>query len=206
MGVAAPRRAGAAIGLVGLLALTGCGGGGTGATVTRGSTVTVTETAAPAAPTTAGPTTSTPAASVPAGAPASFDEAVGAMQLGEPLAEPLVTFRSPSGNIFCTIAPDTSANGCELTRVRLTPHEVDLCDPELGEATVGRVVFLDGRTVAQCNTDTFQTPDPAVLEYGRITRVAGGLLNCLSRPIGMTCVDTDSRHGFFISTDGYKLF
>lgn len=199
-------------GLVALLVLAGCGGGT--APTSTGGEATVTGAATTPATTAGGATDTVPALTEPATttdpidatvAPTTFTEAIGAFGAGQVVNPPIARFESPSGNFYCSLELDGSPNGCELTRVTLDPGPDVDCPP--GVSGVGRIEFDATGVRALCNTDSIRTGASApVLEYGQIAQLRGSPIACLSRRIGMTCIDSAARHGFFVNTDGYVIF
>lgn len=180
----------------------GCGGADPVATLTQATTVTVTTTA-PAGNTSSASTDAVP--TLPSDAvPTIYEQALQAVSAGTPVT--MRRFVSPSGNFVCDLQVVEGVAGCELTRTTLAPHPDLTCDPTVN-ARVGRLMIEDGVVSAQCNTDTIRTDArPPVLRYGRTAAVGpGASLQCLSRRIGITCIDTDNRVGFFVSTTGYLV-
>ena len=45
-----------------------------------------------------------------------------------------------------------------------------------------------------------------VLQYGTIAAMSGSPYQCLSKELGMTCIDTASKKGFFIARNTYVTF
>lgn len=139
------------------------------------------------------------------GAPDTYAAAKEAIDRGEPM-NGMARFVSPSGNFSCDLELDAGVGACELTRVRLKEAPGDSCPPEV-EAGIGRLEIINGRVSAVCNSDTIrEAPTPPVLPYGRVARANGSGIACLSRAIGMTCIDTAAEVGFFVNTSRYVLF
>ncbi len=192
------------VALTAIVALAGCGGGSTVTTVTRTTTTTVT---AGVTTTVGGTVTRTPLPKprpAAATAPTTYEQALAAVSAGTSVT--MRRFQSPSGNFSCDLRVIDGVGGCELTRSTLAPESGAACDPSISDR-IGRLVIEGGRASAVCNTDTFRTTlHPPVLAYGSVARAAGTTVRCLSRRIGITCVDTDNRVGFFVNTSGYTLF
>lgn len=118
-------------------------------------------------------------------------------------SEELAAFRSPTGNIFCRIEPGQAA--CEVREGRIEPPVAGLCGE--GPATdVGRVELAAGRAVPVCNTDSIRDTSAPKLPYGRSAAVPGVAITCLSEESGVTCVDPDTEHGFFIARGSFATF
>jgi hypothetical protein len=118
-------------------------------------------------------------------------------------AKELAAFRSPSGNIYCQIGPDQAA--CEVREGRIEPPLGGLCGED-GAGDVGRLELAEGAVTPVCNTDSIRDSRAPKLAYGRIARLPGADLTCLSEEWGVTCVDPRSEHGFFIARDSFATF
>jgi hypothetical protein len=111
----------------------------------------------------------------------------------------LVTFHSPSDNIGCVL----TARGvrCDIAEHRWTPPpEPKSCDLDWGG---GVALDSKGRADWVCAGDTTLHQGNA-LAYGET--VKRGRFKCKSKESGMRCVDTDDKHGFFLSRDTVRLF
>jgi hypothetical protein len=112
------------------------------------------------------------------------------------------TFRSPSGNIGCTIVAELAR--CDIQhrswspgpRPATCPHIVDYGQGlEVGVAGAGRLV---------CAGDTAMVPTAPKLAYGRSTAV--GPYRCVSYTSGMNCRNNSTGHGFFVSIQSFRVF
>ena len=125
----------------------------------------------------------------------SFDEAGRSVEVAD--------FRSPSGNIYCRLGPDFAT--CEVEEGRIEPPDDGICAG--GEATdVGRLELVAGAVTPVCNTDSMRDPEAKKLAYGRIARLPGVDVTCLSEERGVTCIDPRSEHGFFIARGTFTTF
>jgi len=118
------------------------------------------------------------------------------------------TFRTPTGNIFCSIGienPDLGLEACELrtSTIRATRAQ---CSPQIGRRTIGRIEVVRRGYRAVCNTDTIWQRGAPVLRYGYVSRVRGTPTRCLSTTAGVVCVNTKLRRGFFLSRSAYRIF
>ncbi len=113
------------------------------------------------------------------------------------------SFRSPSGNIYCRLGPDFAA--CEVREGRVDPPVDGLCTDDEAD-DVGRLELVAGEVSPVCNTDSIRDPKAPKLAYGRIARVTGLDVTCLSEEWGVTCVDPRSEHGFFIARGSFTTF
>jgi hypothetical protein len=68
----------------------------------------------------------------------------------------------------------------------------------------GLVVSGSGAGRLVCAGDTTRDPTAKPLGYGTATVV--GKFRCSSATGGITCSDTGSAHGFFISIGSYRVF
>jgi hypothetical protein len=175
--------------LAGATLLAGCGGG-----AQSPPTVTVTKTVEESGTTAPEPSTSTQeAGTTPAEPSTAAPEIVGATSL----------FSSPTGNIGCAIDKDYAR--CDIAQKDWdAPSPPASCpDLEYGDALE---VSGDSAAAFACHGDTTRGSDD-VLEYGdSIQATRAGVVVCTSSSSGMTCENTDSGHGFFISRQSYKAF
>ena len=115
----------------------------------------------------------------------------------------IAAFRSPSGNIYCRLGPDFAA--CEVEQGRIEPPVDGIC--AVGEANdVGRLELVAGEVTPVCNTDSIRDSEARKLSYGRIARLPGVDVTCLSEEWGVTCVDPNTEHGFFIARGSFTTF
>lgn len=182
------------------LLLAACGGG-TPATP-RTTTITVPPPAATSTtPAPSSSTTTTPTAAPPT----SYDQAQAKFAAAQVDDGVKGQFTSPTGNIYCDIGTDGSTNGCELKTGRIAPPTASFC-PAGGAPDIGRVQFTPQGPIAVCNSDTIAKDGVGVLKYGTISRIQGSPLQCVSESIGMTCVDTSQKKGFFMARDTFRIF
>ena len=177
--------------------LSGCGGGsGTPGT----KTVTITPTVTPF-PTMASSTT-TPAPTPPQ----SYDQAVQHLSTGTSDPAATKTFTSPSGNIYCDVYAGSVVRGCELKTGRIAPPTADYCGGAggAGAKAIGRVQFSASGPTAVCNSDTIVKDGAPALKYGSVA-IAGSIA-CISESIGVTCLDSGTKKGFFLARDTFFIF
>ena len=164
-------------------------------------------------PTVAG-TTSTSAPSIPPqlsaghgrGATTSFAAAQALLAAAKAAPTATGTFTSPTANIFCTIAAGAPVIGCEIKDGRVAPPAPMTC-PAVGGATdIGRVELRPEGAVPVCNSDTIRVDGAPVLPYGSKIVSAGSALQCASETMGVTCVDTATKRGFFIAKGTFTTF
>lgn len=119
------------------------------------------------------------------------------------VADDLLFFRSPSGNIHCLIATGDFAQArCDM--IELTPSFTTPppdCDLDWGRAfSVGP---SDRTGQLACVGDTVIDPTAIKLGYGETLSL--GSLSCTSKKTGMTCTNP-AGHGFTISKAKQTLF
>jgi hypothetical protein len=114
----------------------------------------------------------------------------------------LTTFESPSRNIGCVVLDGTARCDIEKRDWKPPPHpsscsqEVDFGQGlEVGESGPGGFV---------CAGDTAMDPSAPLLPYSSAS--VEGKFRCVSATTGMTCTDTATSHGFFISIQSYRAF
>jgi hypothetical protein len=144
------------------------------------------------------------AAGAQRGAPKSFDEAKGRIDAAKPAAGVGDRFQSPSGNIVCRRSTDSSAAACEVAQGRIPPPLPTICHAG-GPTDIGRIELGASGAVPVCNSDTIRLGSEPKLAYGSRTEPAGTTA-CLSEEVGVTCIDTAGRHGFFLARDTFVTF
>jgi uncharacterized protein DUF6636 len=165
------------------LSLVGCGGGTT--------TVTQTQTATSSGP----PVTTT----TPNGATVTVSHP-------RPPAVPAGNhgphyFETPSHNIGCYI--DAQSARCDIRERSWTPPPKPQYCIKAGVDWGGGVAVAAHRASIVCAGDTV-LGGPGLLPY-RSSAQRGTIL-CVSRVAGMTCRNTATAHGFFLSRASYRLF
>ncbi len=138
------------------------------------------------------------------GAPADIGEAIARVMGAEVAASVQGVFTSPTGNIFCAVVEDGAVMACELAEGRVAAEGV--CPPD-GPQEVRRLE-LRGDGVRPACSGSIRPADASApkLRYGRSTVVAGTPIQCLSEKVGITCVDTQGRRGFFVAKGTYATY
>ena len=117
----------------------------------------------------------------------------------EPEAEALTSFSSPSGNIGCVMDPKYVR--CDIAeRSWEPPHPPPGCPTDFGQ---GLEISGRGHAALVCAGDTALGGE-ATLDYGTSSEV--GPYACTSEEEGMTCEDSRTGHGFFLSKQGYDAY
>jgi hypothetical protein len=182
--------------LVALAALTvaGCStsAGSTAGSAASVPTVTVTPQAAPAASTApSAPTVTVTETPAPAPAPTAVAQPDGPG-----------SFRSPSGNINCTLSTPGGDNAarCEVVDHTWTaPSPPPDCHLNSGD----RFYLTQGNAaVVGCYAQEFPVAE-STLGYGQSRSF--GTITCDSEYSGMTCTDNSTGHYFRVSRDTYEL-
>ena len=110
-------------------------------------------------------------------------------------------FRTPSGNIFCSLTNGQAA--CAIRERSWTPPpRPEDCDETNDYAD--HVSVETGPASFSCGTDTPVDPNAAVLPYGQGWVVE--TWRCASERSGVTCENTATGHGFTLSRETYRLF
>jgi hypothetical protein len=108
-------------------------------------------------------------------------------------------FRVPSSNIGCAYSNEPGTGGgptlrCDiLSGLKPKPKRPPGCNLDW---TFGYQMHPTGKSLRVCAGDTTVDRQANVVRYGRRWRAGG--FNCLSRKIGLRCVNR-SGHGFFLS-------
>lgn len=122
-----------------------------------------------------------------------------------PTDELLQNFQSPTGNIQCVFEDGDEEQVpyveclvfASTWSVQEDPNgEFDWVDSELG--------LSDDVYVGTCRSDTFIQEDPPTLDYGQ--GWSSGPPACMSRQDGVTCSNSDTRHGFRAARGSYVVF
>ena len=111
----------------------------------------------------------------------------------------LTVFHTPSGNIGCSLSG--SGARCDVDEHSwVAPPKPAYCDVDWGG---GVGVGKKGKAGYVCAGDT-TLHQGNTLAYGH--SVTQGRFKCKSKESGMRCVNTDNKHGFFVSRDTVRLF
>lgn len=119
------------------------------------------------------------------------------------VADDLLFFQSPTGNIHCLIATGDYAEArCDLIELMQTYRQPPAgCDLDWGSAfSVG---LSSRKGVLACVGDTAVMADSVILGYGRTISLGG--FDCTSETSGMTCTNP-AGHGFTLSRAKQRLF
>ncbi|MDP7701340.1 DUF6636 domain-containing protein [Mycobacterium sp. TY815] len=109
-------------------------------------------------------------------------------------------FRTPSGNIVCTL--DSSGAACDINEYTYTPPPPPECAQHI--AWGNRFVLDVGKPAAiHCHGDTLGVPGEPTLNYGQTA--SAGTISCVSQEAGVKCSDSSSGHYFQVSRDSFKL-
>jgi hypothetical protein len=113
-------------------------------------------------------------------------------------------FQTPSHNIACVMSRTTGTPlyaRCDIAnRTWKAPKKPKDCPGDYGNGAS----LEDGKHgELSCAGDTLLKQGD-VLPYGQ--RVRAGQITCQVERAGVTCANTASRHGFFISKASYRLF
>jgi uncharacterized protein DUF6636 len=117
----------------------------------------------------------------------------------EPEPEELTSFSTPSGNIGCVMDPEFVR--CDIAERSWEPPPA----PSDCEVDFGQGVQISGQRRGQlvCAGDTTLGSEET-LEYGQTSKV--GPYRCISAEAGITCQDSRTGHGFFLSKQTYELY
>jgi Family of unknown function (DUF6636) len=170
--------------------LAGCGGGTT--------TVVVTSTAS-SSPATSTATSST---QITTGSPQAPTTTSNSTTTAAAATVHFATFKSPSANIGCMIIGGTAR--CDIKKKSWPlPARPSTC-PKIVDFGQGMIVTGSGSGHLVCAGDTVLDPTAKVVPYNTDTIV--GAFRCESRTSGMTCTNTRTGHGFFLSIQTYRAF
>ena len=114
-----------------------------------------------------------------------------------------VSFRTPSGNIYC--AYRAGLGSPTYLRCDIRSHLHPAPGPrKCVEGVYGESVGMtkSGRASVLCISDTVVSPGARVLAYGK-TWSRGGF-RCVSRATGLTCTNTRG-HGWLLSRESWRV-
>jgi hypothetical protein len=115
-----------------------------------------------------------------------------------------VSFRTPSGNIYCAYSSGLGSPTylrCDIrSRLRPAPAPRKCVEGVYGES-VG--MTRTGRAGVLCISDTVVDPRARILAYG--TTWSRGGFRCVSRSVGLTCTNTRG-HGWFLSRESWRVY
>jgi len=117
----------------------------------------------------------------------------------------LVSFRTPSGNIYCLYSsadpPSPAFLRCDIrSHLKPAPPPRHCVEGVYGES-VG--MTKTGAAHVLCISDSTYNPKARVLAYGTSWSRDG--FSCVSRSAGLTC--TNQRgHGFFLSRQSWRVY
>ena len=119
------------------------------------------------------------------------------------MAQDVLQFQSPTGNIHCLIATGDYAEArCDM--IALTPtYRQPPPNCELDWGAYFTVGLSDRTGQLACVGDTAINPDSLVLGYGKTISLGG--FDCTSEKTGMTCTNPGG-HGFTISKARQRLY
>jgi hypothetical protein len=118
-------------------------------------------------------------------------------------AEEYIAFRSPTGNIHCSLYQwdGTTTVRCDLREyapsyTKAPPN----CEYDWG---MSFAVDATGKGYLACVSDSMVDPGNPVLPYGQAVSLGG--ISCVSAKTGMTCTNA-AGHGFSVAKAKQKLF
>lgn len=112
-----------------------------------------------------------------------------------------VYFETPSHNIGCYV--DATSGRCDIRQRGWAPPPEPRYCLKAGVDWGQGLVVGHRRAEFVCAGDT-ALGGKAVLGYGQSSE--HGQFICLSQPSGITCANTQNRHGFFLSRETYRIF
>lgn len=110
-----------------------------------------------------------------------------------------ITFASPSGNITCAIMDMWVQCDVAERSWMLTPADRAWCGES---ALAGLALPAVGKPRFDCRTDVLVPTPQRVLNYGDSVTV--GDVTCASATSGVTCTNSRTGHGFFVSRQSFE--
>jgi hypothetical protein len=112
-----------------------------------------------------------------------------------------VGFQTPSGNIGCYV--DVNAARCDISQRSWTPTPEPASCKSTGLDYGQGIIVTHDRAEFVCAGDTTLGAGDT-LAYGE--SVERGAYLCESANDGVTCTETETGHGFFISKQSFRIF
>jgi len=110
-------------------------------------------------------------------------------------------FETPSHNIGCFL--DRHSARCDIRERSWSPPPKPQYCIKAGVDWGQGVAVGAHRASIVCAGDT-TLGGPGLLGYGHAAR--RGPIYCVSRTVGITCINANTKHGFFLSRTSYRLF
>jgi hypothetical protein len=110
-------------------------------------------------------------------------------------------FTTTGDVVYCVLRSSTIPTSCELRTGAIDDPQV--CGQSMTEA-VGRIQLGDDGAVPECNSDTIREPGATIVAAPAV--ITSGSLECAVEKIGVTCVNTRTRAGFFLTPHKYATF
>ncbi|HJQ03934.1 MAG TPA: hypothetical protein VJ872_00690 [Nocardioides sp.] len=110
-------------------------------------------------------------------------------------------FSTTGDVVYCVLRSSSIPTSCELRTGAI--DDPGVCGQSMSDA-VGRIQLGDDGAVPECNTDTIREPGAATVAAPAV--VTSGSLECAVEKIGVTCVTTRTRAGFFLTPHRYATF
>ena len=135
--------------------------------------------------------------------PATYREGlavIAALEQSGLTPQSLKRFVTPGDAVYCVLKSPYLPASCELGTGSVTAP--DVC----GQAPtdqVGRIELGNRGAQPQCNTDTIREPGAKVIESPAL--VSLGAVSCAVEERGVTCVDSSTRSGFFLTPGAYGI-
>lgn len=137
-----------------------------------------------------------------AGVPTSYAAAAARVAaLGSAPHSSLTRFTTTGDSVYCVLRDPSIPTSCELRSGAI--HDPGVCGQSMADA-VGRIQLGDDGAVPECNSDTIREPGAHVVAAPAV--VTSGSLECAVERIGVTCVNTRTKAGFFLTPGKYATF
>jgi hypothetical protein len=136
------------------------------------------------------------------GPPASYAAAAARLAaLSNAPHRSLNRFTTTGDVVYCVLKDRYIPTSCELRSGAI--RDPGVCGHSMTDS-VGRIQLGDGGAVPECNSDTIRQPGATVI--GAPAVVTNGNLECGIERIGVTCINTHTRAGFFLTPGKYATF
>ncbi|GAB2988502.1 hypothetical protein [Nocardioides montaniterrae] len=113
----------------------------------------------------------------------------------------LARFSTPGDAVYCVLRDPYIPVSCELRSGAI--RDPGVCGQSMADS-VGRIQIGDDGAVPQCNTDTIREPGAPTVAPPSV--ISNGSITCAVERIGVTCVNTRTHAGFFLTPGKYAAF
>ncbi|MCL2542043.1 MAG: hypothetical protein FWE71_06210 [Nocardioidaceae bacterium] len=113
----------------------------------------------------------------------------------------MTRFTTPGDTVYCVLRDRYVPTSCELGHGAIRDPRV--CAQSMADA-VGRIQLGDDGAAPECNSDTIRQPGAKTISPPAVVTLDN--LECAVEKIGVTCLNTRAKVGFFLTPGKYATF